>query len=313
MSTEQTQNLPATISRGINLFDKEQFETLQRLSKAFASSDLVPDIYRASEKNPESKAIANCLIAIDLSQRIGANPLLVMQNLYVVQGKPSWSSSFLIATVNSCGRFEPLKFTFNDLGVLGQVQYTEYTKTWVEGQNGKRGYYKNDAKTNVFDGTAIHNFSCVAYTCERGSGEILQSTEVTVRMAVQEGWYTKPGSKWPTITKQMLMYRAAAFWTRSYAPELSLGMKTVEEVRDIDDQYQPETPSDAVSQEIQTSANKERIDISIAAEQEAPTVQAEQESSDAAPATQEKESDSAPIPSEEQPIGPQDEMPDFMK
>jgi hypothetical protein len=51
-------------------------------------------------------------------------------------------------------------------------------------------------------------------------------------MAVTEGWYTKDGSKWPNMTKQMLTYRAASFWTSAYAPELSMGIRTSEEVID---------------------------------------------------------------------------------
>ena len=33
------------------------------------------------------------------------------------------------------------------------------------------------------------------------------------------------------MPEQMFMYRAAAFWQRIYAPELSLGMQTIDETR----------------------------------------------------------------------------------
>ena len=69
----------------------------------------------------------------------------------------------------------------------------------------------------------------------KGSDSILESSPVSIEMAIQEGWYTKAGSKWKTMTKQMLMYRAASFWTSAYAPELSMGMKTDDEIRDIVD------------------------------------------------------------------------------
>ena len=54
-------------------------------------------------------------------------------------------------------------------------------------------------------------------------------------MAIEEGWDTKNGSKWRTMPRQMLMYRAASFWTSVYAPELSMGMRTVEEAQDFID------------------------------------------------------------------------------
>ena len=88
-----------------NFFDPQQFETMQRVCKMFANSELVPDMYKVSDKNPEAKAVANCMIAISMSMRIGADPLMIMQNMVIIYGRPSWSSKFLVATVNTCGRF----------------------------------------------------------------------------------------------------------------------------------------------------------------------------------------------------------------
>jgi hypothetical protein len=52
-------------------------------------------------------------------------------------------------------------------------------------------------------------------------------------MAKAEGWSTKAGSKWITMPELMLRYRAAAFFARLYAPDITLGMMTAEEARDI--------------------------------------------------------------------------------
>ena len=78
------------------------FEVAQREARALASSDLVPTAYKGN--------VANTLLAMEVAHRVGASPLAVMQNLHIVQGRPSWSASFLIACVNSCGRFSPLRF-----------------------------------------------------------------------------------------------------------------------------------------------------------------------------------------------------------
>jgi hypothetical protein len=51
-------------------------------------------------------------------------------------------------------------------------------------------------------------------------------------MANKEGWTKKSGSKWLTMPDQMLIYRAAAFWQRAYAPEISMGFLTKEEIED---------------------------------------------------------------------------------
>nr|DAT40406.1 MAG TPA: RecT protein [Caudoviricetes sp.] len=261
------------MNAGFNFFDPVQFETMQRVCKMFASSDLVPDNYKPIFKqvpanaNPEqiaaiqlenqaaqNKAVANCMIAIEISMRIGASPLMVMQNMVPIYGKPSWSSKFLIATVNSCGRFEPLQYRFTNKGMLGMVDYTDYV--WDSRSNRKQAVQKQ------FDGKAIQDIECVAYTTKKASKEVLESSPVSVRLAIQEGWFTKNGSKWQTMTKQMLMYRAASWWTSVYAPDLSMGMRTIEEQQDIVDvDYQEviESPEE----ERRNNANKETISADI--------------------------------------------------
>lgn len=241
-----------------NIFDPQQFETMQRACKMFANSELVPDMYKISDKNPENKAIANCMIALSISTRIQADPLMVMQNLIIIYGRPSWSSKFLVATVNTCGRFNPLQYRFTEKGMLGKVDYTEYEKTWDKTLWNGKGGYKNNAKTVTFDGAKIMDIECVAFTTAKGSKEVLESSPISLRMAIQEGWYTKAGSKWQTMPKQMLMYRAASFWTNAYAPELSMGMKTDDEVRDIID-VDYEDVSQKVEREKTEFANKETI------------------------------------------------------
>ena len=259
---------------GFNFFDPEQFNTMQRVCKLFANSELVPDMYKVKyEQIPvgadentintikfknqiaEYKAIANCMIAIEIATRIGASPLMVMQNMTPIYGKPSWSSKFLIATVNTCGRFEPLQFKFTDKGMCGMVDYTDYV--WDSASRTKKPV------TKQFDGKKVMNIECVAYTTKKGSIDVLESSPVSIELAIQEGWYTKNGSKWQTMTKQMLMYRAASFWTSAYAPEISMGMRTVEEQQDIYVDYQDETATE-VETEKKENANKVVIGADLA-------------------------------------------------
>lgn len=160
------------------------FRTAQMLSH----SALVPETYRNS---PE-----NCLVAIDLANRLGLSPLMVMQNLYVVKGKPSWSGSFCAAAVNGSGRFTPLEFIF-----VGEA------------------------------GTDSHG--CYARAIRRSNGSQCVSDTVTMRMAKAEGWLNKNGSKWQTMPVQMMMYRAAAFFARAHCSDVLLGIPTYEEVQDI--------------------------------------------------------------------------------
>jgi hypothetical protein len=250
MEKENQLTVQQTAPVVFNFFDPQQFETMQRVCKMFANSELVPDMYKVSQNNPEAKAVANCMIAISMSMRVGADPLMIMQNMVIIYGRPSWSSKFLVATVNTCGRFNALQYKFTEKGMLGTVDYTEYV--WDNQTRSKKPVLKQ------FDGKKVMDIECVAYTTAKGSDKILESSPVSVRMAVQEGWYTKNGSKWQTMTKQMLMYRAASFWTNAYAPELSMGMKTEDEVRDIID-VDFEDVTHSVEKEKAEKANKETI------------------------------------------------------
>lgn len=244
----------------INFFNPDHLKSIQRAAKMFANSELVPDMYKVSEKNTEEKAIANCVIAMDIANQIGANVLMVMQNMVPIYGKPSWSSKFLVATVNTCGRFEPLRFKFTEKEVIENYKYTEYESEWKVGNTGKK-YKETKEVEKVFAGP-IPNIECIAFTNVKGDNEILESSPVSVRLAIDEGWYTKKGSKWPNMTKQMLMYRAASFWTSVYAPELSMGMRTIEENQDIIDVTYEEVPHEQkVQEEINKNANKEELDI----------------------------------------------------
>lgn len=244
MSTEIVKQ-PGNAVAQFNYFDSEQFATMQRLCTMFANSELVPEMYKVSEKNPKEKAIANCMIAVETAQRIGASPLMVMQNLTIIYGRPSWSSKFLVATVNTCGRFSTLKYTIRNLGKVGKTETVEHK--WVDG--------RKTAVSIPFDGSEVDNLECIAYCTEKGSDEVLESTPVSIDMAIREGWYTKSGSKWRTMPLKMLKYRAASFWTNEYAPELSMGMKTVEESEDIED-IDYDDVTDVVMEKISKRANK---------------------------------------------------------
>lgn len=86
------------------MWTASSFELIQRFAKAYGSSGMVPEAYRGEEN------IGSAIIACNMAYRLNADPLMVMQSLYVVHGKPSWSAQFLIATFNACGRFAPIRY-----------------------------------------------------------------------------------------------------------------------------------------------------------------------------------------------------------
>lgn len=170
--------------------NKDTFAAACQMAKSLMASTLVPEAYRAN--------LPNCLIALEMATRIKASPLQVMQSLDLIHGRPSWRSTFIIASINTCGRFSPLRFRM--AGKIGSMER-----------------------------------SCMATAVERDTGELLEGVEITMAMAKAEGWLNKNGSKWQTMPELMLRYRAAAFFGRLYAPEMLLGMQTVEETQDVID------------------------------------------------------------------------------
>ena len=163
-------------------------EKLMDMSTMLAKSTIVPITY---QNRPE-----NCFIALDMASRMGVSPLVVMQNLYVIQGKPSFSGSAIASMILS----NP-KFTNVDLVYVGE----EGKDTW--------GAYVTAQKVR--------------------DGKIVKGGTVTIGTAKKEGWYQKTGSKWQTMPEIMLAYRAYAWFGRVYCPELLMGLQSTEEIYDV--------------------------------------------------------------------------------
>lgn len=217
-------------SRELSARDPQEvaFEVIQRKAKLYSSSELVPKIYQGGTP----QALANCVIALNIARRIGADELMVMQNLYVVQGRPSWSSTFVISALNSCKRFTPIRFEMGEDGIVES--------------NGRK----------------MKNITCRAITNDAKTGEELAGPIVSISMAIAEGWFGKNGSKWQTMPELMIRYRAAAFFGRLYAPDVLNGMHTVDEVEDFIDVTPTRAPEEVIKPAA-TSAPQETADFAL--------------------------------------------------
>jgi hypothetical protein len=175
-----------------------EIDTQTRESAAFELLQRQAKMFAASSLVPKEFQgnVANCAIALDIAKRLGAAAFMVFQNIDIIHGRPSFRATFLIAMVNAAGRFEPLQFK-------------------MDGTEGKP------------------DRSCIAWTKSKADGATLEGPKITLEMAKAEGWSTKNGSKWLTMPELMLRYRAAAFFARLYAPDITLGMMTAEEIADI--------------------------------------------------------------------------------
>ena len=172
-----------------NIYASTQaFNELFKIGSVMSKTQLVPDNYR---NKPE-----DCTIAIDIANRNGMSPLSVMQNLYVVKGKPTWSGQACIAMLRASKEYE-------------------HVKPVMVGERNTDGW------------------GCYFKAIDKSDGEVAKGTLVTIQMAKDEGWYSKPGSKWPTMPEQMLQYRAAAFFARIYMPNALMGFSVEGEAEDI--------------------------------------------------------------------------------
>lgn len=171
-----------------NVFNSsDSFSLARQMAQAMSVSTIVPQTFQKSE--------ANCMVAISQAQRLGVDPFVVMNNMYLIQGRITWKSEFIIAMINSSGKFDT------------ELQFDEETK---DGQP----------------------YACTCFTFK--DGRKISGIRVTMDMANKEGWTKKNGSKWLTLPQLMLRYRAAVFFARFNAPELTSGLYTQEEGEDVD-------------------------------------------------------------------------------
>ena len=166
----------------------ESFNLATRMATALAQSTVVPKAYQGN--------VGNCMIAIEMASRINTSPMMVMQNLYIVNGNPAWSSQWIIAMINSSKR------------------------------------YKTELQFEFGHDSADGGLSCKAWA-EDYSGHKVEGPKITMKMANEEGWATKSGSKWKTMPEVMIRYRAASFFGRMNCPDMIMGIYSQEEVLDM--------------------------------------------------------------------------------
>ena len=178
--------------------DFQAFENAQRIGKLLCQSKIIPGSYQNN--------LPDVIVALEIAARNKLSPIVVMQNLNVIKGRPTWSSKYIIAALTT-SRVDNLHYEMSSNGTVS-----------IGGFNSKE---------------TIENLCCRAIANDKRTGEERIGPWVTMRMAVAEGWYNKDGSKWKTMPEVMIRYRAATFFASIYYPELSIG---------IDEDDTPATP-----------------------------------------------------------------------
>lgn len=130
------------------LHDTGAFEHLYRVAKALSMSKMVPTHF---QQKPE-----DCMVALMMAQQLEVNPLLCIQNLQIINGRPGFSASYAIALANQRGPF------------AGPI-------TWSSKGKGD-------------------NLEVTAHAIVKSTGEQVSAT-CSMEMAKAEGWVKNPKYK----------------------------------------------------------------------------------------------------------------------
>lgn len=172
--------------------DKDAFNQTLRAAQMLAQTSIIPAAYQGKPQD--------CFVALEMATRMNVSPIVVMQNMCVVKGKPSWSGQACTMLINACGKFRNVAPVY--FGTEGADD---------------RGCYLSAIRVS--------------------DGAVVNGTKVTMQMAKAEGWTSNP--KWRNMPEQMLAYRAAAFFARIHCPDALMGVHTSDEVYETVDRVSP--------------------------------------------------------------------------
>ena len=211
----QIERLPATAlvvaerDRGDLYWDPAAFAHGQRVAAMFASSPLLPAHLQGKENIPAVMSV------LAIARRTNEDPLTMLLALYVVNGRPGWSASYMIARAKRAG----IRIDWKIERRPGALKYQR--EVWV-GPKGQRSRKTVDATMPDLTVTAIG----------RDSGDPAP-VEYTVdsAQAIAAGW--AENEQYTHSAELMLRYRAATHLIRLYWPDVMLGLPTEDEIRTI--------------------------------------------------------------------------------
>ena len=160
-------SLTTTQYQGGFLTDTSAFDHLWRVAKAFSLSGMVPAHFQGK---PES-----CMVALMYAEQLGEHPMVLFQELTVINGRPGMSARYAIARANKSGL------------LAGPI-------TWTEAGKGEA-------------------MAVTASAILRETGEVITAT-VTMAEAIADGWTRNPKYKsipgqmlrWRSATRLINLY-----------------------------------------------------------------------------------------------------------
>lgn len=102
-----------------------QQSTLVEKARLLSTSDLLPLSFKGKP--------GNILLAIELAQDLQVSPFTLMNNVNIIHGKFTFSSTFLLALLRKSDLFTTIDFLFSDNNKACKVKATRKDQTIVEG------------------------------------------------------------------------------------------------------------------------------------------------------------------------------------
>jgi hypothetical protein len=167
------------------------FDEAYRFANLIASSDLVPKDFRDKP--------ANVLVAVQLGMELNISPMQALQNIAVINGRPTIWGDLLPALIFSSGLLESLEETGDEKEARCTVKRKGFLPV-------TRTFSMDEARK-------------VAYT------EWIDNKKVQVTLADKQTYKSYP--------KRMLQMRARAFALRDMFPDVLKGLQVREEVEDF--------------------------------------------------------------------------------
>ena len=103
----------------------EVMEKAYKFAEIMAKSDIIPEHYRSKP--------ANVFIAVQTAYRMKLDPMLVMQNTFVVSGKLGMNTSFALSLANNSGLFES-GIRYREEGAGADMKVTAFTNLKKTGE-----------------------------------------------------------------------------------------------------------------------------------------------------------------------------------
>jgi len=202
-STALTTLQPAQAQPGALAFlhDGAALDHRYRLAKAFSMSGMVPSHFQGK---PEA-----CLVAMLYAEQLGEHPMLLFQEMSVINGRPNTSSRFAISRANKSGLLQgPISWKSK-----GQGDALEVTATAVM----------------------------------RETGEVITAT-VTMKEAIADNWVKNPKYKsipeqmlrWRAATRLINLYMPEVLF--------GLGVREEAEVRPVTVREEPASGGSVVAE-----------------------------------------------------------------